>query len=90
MIMNDSWDQRTIINYHFLFYWGFRNKSGCQTRRARCLFCLPLKDSEKRYVTHDSSAQNYVENMEDYNTKKAIRDVLLLKQFLTNGKHHTH
>ena len=43
--------------------------------------------SEKDFVTHDSLVQNYVENMENYNTKKAIRDVLLLKQVLTNEKH---
>ena len=42
--------------------------------------------SVKRFVAYDSSVQNYVENMENWNTKKVIRDVLLLKQFLANEK----
>ena len=45
--------------------------------------------SEKRFVAHDTSVENYVESLdlESKNTKeKTKRDVKLLEQFLRNEK----
>ena len=44
--------------------------------------------SEKRFVAHDTSVEDYVESLESKNTKeKRKRDVKLLEEFLKNEKH---
>ena len=49
---------------------------------------LKLKNmNEKRFVDHDTSVENYVENLESKNLKeKTKRDVKLLETFLRNEK----
>ena len=43
--------------------------------------------SEKRFVAHDTSVEDYVESLENKNTKeKTKRDVKLLEEFLRNEK----
>jgi len=43
--------------------------------------------SEKRFVAHDTSVEDYVESLESKNTKeKTKRDVKLLEEFLRNEK----
>ena len=43
--------------------------------------------SEKRFVAHDNSVQDYVERLESKNTKERTkRDVKLLEKFLRNEK----
>ena len=51
---------------------------------------LKLKNmSEKRFVDHDTSVQNYMENPESKNLKeKTKQDVKLLEMFLRNEKSH--
>ena len=41
--------------------------------------------SEKRFFTHDTSVEDYVESLKSKNTKEKIkRDVKLLEEFLRN------
>jgi len=41
--------------------------------------------SEKRFVVHDTSVEDYVESLKSKNTKKKTkRDVKLLEEFLRN------
>ena len=49
---------------------------------------LKLKNmNEKRFVDHDTSVEDYVESLENRNTKeKTKRDVKLLETFLRNEK----
>ena len=49
---------------------------------------LKLKNTnEKRFVDHDTSVEDYVESLENRNTKeKTKRDVKLLETFLRNEK----
>ena len=49
---------------------------------------LKLKNmNEKRFVDHDTSVENYLENLESKNLKeKTKRDVKLLETFLQNEK----
>ena len=43
--------------------------------------------NEKRFVDHDTSVEDYVESLENRNTKeKTKRDVKLLATFLRNDK----
>ena len=43
--------------------------------------------SEKRFVAHDTSVEDYVESLESKNTKeKTKRDVKLLEEFLRDEK----
>ena len=43
--------------------------------------------NEKRFVDHDTSVEDYVESLENKNTKeKTKRDVKLLESFLRNEK----
>ena len=42
--------------------------------------------SEERFVSHDSSVQDDVENIENKNAQKGTWDVKLLKPPLTNAK----
>ena len=43
--------------------------------------------NEKRFVDHDTSVEDYVESLENRNTKeKTKRDVKLLETFLRNEK----
>jgi len=43
--------------------------------------------SEKRFVAHDTSFEDYMERLESKNTKgKTKRDVKLLEEFLRNEK----
>ena len=55
-LSGESWKQIRMSNC-------WKNVLQMKTRRARCLFCLSLKDEWKCFVTHDSWVQNYVKNM---------------------------
>ena len=45
--------------------------------------------SEERFVSHDSSVQDDVENIENKNAQKGTWDVKLLKPPLTNAKNES-